>query len=263
MFPQIGGIPSYAVCYNAAIVLHVIVAQGLCRRVGVSRGMAAALSVSYLIAMTAGARVLYDATHGVRFAAWDLFSISYYMRGGLWGGPMIYLALAAAIVWLPSRSRGGALDLVALSLPLPLLVSKVGCFVNGCCYGAATALPWGVTFPANDGGAPIHVAVHPTQLYEVALLACVFVVLIRLSNERWRGMRLAWFLVIYGVGRSAVEFFRGDTPERLPLVGPFTTSQVICLAAAVVAGAVIARRLQRLRTVGHLEQKVDDPPAAA
>ena len=58
-----------------------------------------------------------------------------------------------------------------------MIMAKVACFANGCCYGAVCSLPWAVTFP--EGGtertAPAGLALHPTQLYEILMLAVIAV----------------------------------------------------------------------------------------
>ena len=58
-----------------------------------------------------------------------------------------------------------------------IVILKIGCFLNGCCFGKHTTRPWGMVFPANeklhDFIDPLGIiyqgnhAVHPTQLYEI------------------------------------------------------------------------------------------------
>jgi prolipoprotein diacylglyceryltransferase len=72
---------------------------------------------------------------------------------------------------------------------------------------------------------------HPTQIYEILVVVCVLVVFKKLNYDRWRGTMLLWFLALYGTGRAATEFFRGDFDHHL-FIGPLTLSQLICFAAA-------------------------------
>jgi phosphatidylglycerol:prolipoprotein diacylglycerol transferase len=197
--------------------------------------------------MNTGARILYDILNN-RFDWINYFDPAYYMKPGMWGGPLVYLAIATAGTLLLARDRRSMLDIVVLTLPVPMILAKVACFANGCCYGAVCSLPWAVTFP--EGGtertAPAGVALHPTQLYEILVLAVIMVVLVALGRGRWRGTLLAWFVMLYGIGRSLTEFFRA--PEKLnAVIGPLTLSQAVCLAAALIAGLalIVIRHLER------------------
>ena len=63
----------------------------------------------------------------------------------------------------------------------------------------------------------------------------------RLKSDRWRGTMLLWFLLVYGVGRAATDFLRGDTEGPLYL-GLWSLTQLLCLAAAMVAAALLIAR---------------------
>ncbi|MEW6249487.1 MAG: prolipoprotein diacylglyceryl transferase family protein [Planctomycetota bacterium] len=243
MHPMLGPLRAYPVAYLGGLVLHFIVAYVCARRLGVRRGWWLIVSLSYAVSMTAGARVLYDATHGCAFTLRDLLTAGYYAQGGLWGGPLVHLALITALVLALARPRAPVFDLVALALPLPMLIAKLGCFLNGCCYGAETTLPISLTFPTNPGGAPADVPLHPVQLYETGVLALAFVVLAVLG-PRWSGLRLPWFLLIYGAGRCLLDFVRGDATDRVAC-GPFTASQLLCCSVAAAAAVLLWRKRRR------------------
>jgi phosphatidylglycerol:prolipoprotein diacylglycerol transferase len=189
--------------------------------------------------MNIGARILYDIMNS-RFAWFNYFDPGYYTQPGMWGGPLVYLVIASMGALLLTRDRRSMLDIVVLTLPVPMILSKAACFANGCCHGAICDLPWAVVFP--EGGtertAPAGVPLHPTQLYEILVLVIVAVFLIVLNNNRWRGTLIAWFVMLYGIGRPLTEFFRA--PEQFdPVIGLLTLSQVICFTAALIAGLVL------------------------
>jgi phosphatidylglycerol:prolipoprotein diacylglycerol transferase len=152
----------------------------------------------------------------------------------LWGGLLAYFALAMFVVLLAGARRPAALDLVALTIPIPWIAAKLGCFFNGCCYGRPCSLPWAVTFPPGARTAPPGVPVHPSQLYEVGLMLIILLVFSQLKSDRWQGTKLLWFLAIYGVGRAATDFLRGDTEGPLYL-GVLSLTQVLSLAAGAAA----------------------------
>ena len=152
---------------------------------------------------------------------------------------MAYLALALPAMLILISNKQMALDFVALSLPIPLLLTKVGCLLNGCCYGTASSMPWALTFPEAADTTTPGLPIHPTQAYEILVAAAIIVVFAMLDRERWRGTLLFWFLIMYGLGRAATEVYRADLADRGLIVGPLSLSQLLCLAAAVVSTCVL------------------------
>lgn len=200
-----------------------------------------AAGVCYLLGMTCGAKILYD----LRISQLDfsaLLTAQRWTRGGMWGGLPAYFALAVPLILVLAKDRRAGLDLIAVSIPIPWMLAKLGCFLNGCCYGRPTSLPWAVVFPKGARWAPPGIAIHPTQIYEILIMATILVVFSRLKANHWRGTKLLWFLTIYGFARATTDFLRGDAPERL--VGPLSLTQLICLATAG-SGLLILLRLQR------------------
>jgi phosphatidylglycerol:prolipoprotein diacylglycerol transferase len=233
MCPHIGPIHTYGIFYFTGILLHFLIGRYLAKRFGLRRRVWTTFGVCYLLGMTVGAKLLFDIRVG-QASLPALFSAQHYMRGGLWGGLLAYFALAVPAALLLTRKRREALDLIALTIPIPWIMAKFGCLFNGCCYGKPCSLPWAITFPEGARGAPPGVPLHPTQLYEVLLMVAVLLVFTALRSDRWRGTKLLWFLALYGVGRAATDFLRGDA-DRSSYIGPLAITQLICLAAAVVA----------------------------
>ena len=121
-------------------------------------------------------------------------------------------------------------------------IGRVGCFMAGCCYGMPTALPWGVTFRASEI-APLGVALHPTQLYEMLFNFTIFALLfLRRNRVTFRGEQILSYLFLYGATRSIVEVFRGD-PRGFWLWNTVSTSQLIG-AAMMAAGIILYFRIR-------------------
>jgi phosphatidylglycerol:prolipoprotein diacylglycerol transferase len=152
------------------------------------------------------------------------------------------LAGAAAFGALVLRLRGGEFlryaDAAVPGIALGYAVYRIGCFINGCCFGIPTDLPWGVTFGPGTEAFASQIAqglisseaartlwVHPTQLYHAALGLAAFFIL-----RRHSGLALA--LALYGAGRFVIEFFRADTH---PLVGQLDVNHIACLAMLMAA----------------------------
>jgi phosphatidylglycerol---prolipoprotein diacylglyceryl transferase len=113
-----------------------------------------------------------------------------------------YLAVEAAKWLLDVRVKTG--DTFALPLALALAVGRWGCFFNGCCYGVATTLPWGVDF--GDG-----IPRHPTQIYESLFhLTMAGVLALLLWKGALRCQQLKFYLIAYGVYRFLTEFIRPE-----------------------------------------------------
>ena len=237
MYPRIGPVATYGVLYLLGIIAHFLVSRKIARRLGLRRRVWITVSVCYLVAMTAGAKYLFHAQQ-LEFDPMVIFSARHYIQGGMWGGLLAYFPLAIAATFFLARNKKAGLDLVAVALPIPWAMAKLGCLFNGCCYGKPCSLPWGIVFPEGAGSTPAGVPLHPTQVYEILLMTLIVLVFRLLRGERWRGTMLLWFVGIYGIGRAAIDTFRGDA-DRYIYIGPITLTQLICLAAAVVSIGVL------------------------
>jgi phosphatidylglycerol:prolipoprotein diacylglycerol transferase len=132
----------------------------------------------------------------------------------------------------------------------------VGCFLVQDDYGVPTSLPWGMRFPLGqppttaaslarwgvdvpDGTPPdALLAVHPTQLYEVAALLFIFWLLWRLRrHERAVGWLFGVYLAAIGLERFLVEFVRAKDDR---FVGALTLAQLTSLVLLVVGLGLLA-----------------------
>jgi phosphatidylglycerol:prolipoprotein diacylglycerol transferase len=164
-------------------------------------------------------------------------------RGGLaYYGGFIFAAAFAFYYARKHRLPGWKMaDLASPWIALGLALTRIGCFLNGCCYGKVSHLPWAVRFPP---GSAVHQAqvdagkiaatastlpVHPTQLYLAALNLLTFFVLyfVVRARKRFDGEVFAWLLILKGVFRSVVEIWRDD--ERGVLFGWLSTSQILSI----------------------------------
>lgn len=206
----------------------------------------------------------------------------------LWQGGLVFQGALPAVflyVYLGLKKRGipfmKAPDLVFPYFPLGHAFGRVGCFLNGCCHGVrADGLPWAVSFPRwprdladpQVVGSPPYLAhartypdfsmsqelwshpVHPAQLYSVAGLALISLTLIALK-KKWNpfeGFTLPLYMMMYGAGRTGIEFVRGDgNPMNLGL-GILTNQQVFSLLMAFAGlGLFLWLRQRAERTPGQ------------
>ena len=228
--------------YGLLIAIGFLAASALAAKraaaLGLDPNRIQGVALTALIAGLAGGRLAY-----VLFR-WDLFrdhpvEILRLDHGGL----VFFGGLAAGLlggIWAIRRSGMPVARTVDLLIP-PLVLAhafgRVGCFLNGCCYGKFTALPWGVRFPGEEFRR------HPTQLYETLALLTIFFFLKRLER---RGPLAGTVLLVYGFSyglwRFFVEFLRGDNP---PIALGLTVFQWIGLGVAAVSAALLLARRPR------------------
>jgi phosphatidylglycerol:prolipoprotein diacylglycerol transferase len=132
-------------------------------------------------------------------------------------------------------------DLVMATAPIGLFFGRMGNFINGELYGRPSAVAWAMIFPADPDQLPR----HPSQLYEAAtegllLFGILWFVLGR--NVR-QGTVTGLFLVLYGMMRFGVEYFREPDAHLGFVAGPFTMGQTLC-GAMILLGLFILVRLR-------------------
>jgi phosphatidylglycerol:prolipoprotein diacylglycerol transferase len=201
-----------------------------------------------IVGTIAGARLLYVATYWrEQFAGkpfWEVFKV--------WHGGLVYyggLIGASLAGMLYARGKGLPLwklaDILAPGIALGQVFGRIGCLLNGCCWGRRCDLPWAISFPANNAaGAPTW-PVHPTQIYESLLSLGLCVALIWLQRrKRFDGQIFSFYLIGYALLRSFVELFRGDYPPYQYL-GGWVTPGHLGSALALAAGLVLLWILPR------------------
>lgn len=126
------------------------------------------------------------------------------------------------------------LDLMAPSVALAQAFGRGGCFLAGCCYGRETDSWLGVVF-THSAYAPNGVKLLPTQLFMSAGDFLLMLILLWYSRkERMKGRTTMLYLILYSLGRFALEFLRNDNRGT---VGILSTSQFIGILTAI-AGAI-------------------------
>jgi phosphatidylglycerol:prolipoprotein diacylglycerol transferase len=158
----------------------------------------------------------------------DLLSVYIANPGQLlgFGGLTIWGAILGATlgIWIYSRFTdfkfGYFMDILTPGVLLAQVIGRVGCTINGCCYGKATSLPWGViyTHPESYGlNASLEalskgMGLHPTQPYEIIFLLIVFGVLFSLRRRfQPDGSLFMIYLSCYSAWRLGLGFLRDGT----------------------------------------------------
>ncbi len=175
---------------------------------------------------------------------WDYYSQHMgQIIGG--GGLTAYGAILGATlgIWVYSRfsklNFGYFADLIAPGIILAQAIGRVGCTINGCCYGIETSLPWGVVYTNAECLAPLGVPTHPTTVYEIIYLLIIFGVILTLRGRfKPDGSLFLVYLSLYALWRLSSDFLRVGTPFLLGL----HQAQVISIIVLAIAVAMLAYR---------------------
>jgi len=150
---------------------------------------------------------------------------------------------AALGIWIYSRFTkfqfGYFADVTAPGIILAQAVGRVGCTINGCCYGMPTSLPWGVVYTHPDSLAPLGIAIHPTQPYELIYNLIVFGILFTLRGRlKPDGSLFLIYLSLYSLWRLGLDFLREGTPFLFGL----HQAQVIAIVVLAIAIPILVTR---------------------
>ncbi|MDP2324675.1 MAG: prolipoprotein diacylglyceryl transferase, partial [Gammaproteobacteria bacterium] len=194
-----------------------------------------------------GAKIYWAVQYGPTWVDDEGNGFDWYRVFFIWEGGMVYyggliggfLGGVAYVKYMrvPILPMG---DIGMPFLPLGHSIARLGCYLNGCCWGQVTGGPTGVVFPRRslaykqqltDGlisrGADAPLPVHPTQLYEAFGLFAIFLIMrYAYKHKKFDGSVMLLYPLLYGILRFSVEAFRGDSAR--PLFG-MTASQMIGL----------------------------------
>jgi phosphatidylglycerol---prolipoprotein diacylglyceryl transferase len=164
-------------------------------------------------------------------------------------GMVIGIIVAALIYMLATKMRFATLltfgDAFAVGAPLALGIGRIGCTLNGCCYGMpAPDLPWAVVYTHPNSIAPLGIPMHPTQIYHSLWNLIVFAIVWRLRGKfKPEGTLLFFCFSLYAVGNFGVRFLRAEEPVFWGL----REAQIAELAILAVFLPWLIIRLRRFR----------------
>ncbi len=236
-----------ALAYLAGLQMAVV--RG--RRQGLDATRLMDLGIYLIIAALVGAKLMLVLVDFNYFRTQPRELLSLVRAGGVFYGGL--LAALGATVFLVRRYQlplWTTTDLFAPGIALGHVIGRLGCLLAGCCYGKPTSVPWAITFTdpvaSMNVGTPLGVPLHPTQLYDAGAELVILIYL--LTTERmgrpFPGRTFWQYMVLYGVSRFIIEFYRGD--DRGMLFG-FSTSQIVSMIIVPVAILMLVRLRARAR----------------
>ncbi len=245
-------IRSWGVMFAISCVVGIWFAQRRAKHQGINPNLIMNLALIIIGSALVGSRLFYVAFHWEEFALHPLDIISPYQSTGQWGigglsmvggiafsilTSLFYLHLKGENIWKIT-------DIVAPSFPLGIFFTRIGCFLNGCCFGRPSSSPFAVTFPVQSPAGLIypHRSLHPTQLYSSLYGLGGFFLLLYLERHKSFSGFTTWLMIgFYCVARFLVDFLRYyEESMVLTKIGgvPFSVNQGVCVATILIAGAI-------------------------
>jgi len=234
IFPSGLPVRGYGVMVLAGAAAGVWMATYRAQRAGVERELIWSMAFWLFIGGMIGGRAFYVIEYWQeRFASTSLRETLLRVINFPEGGLVIYGAFfggVVAVLLFIRKQKMPALatfDLIAPSMMIGLALGRIGCFLNGCCYGGPTSLPWAVRFPPGSppyadqvasgmltaANPPASLPVHPTQLYSAITAALIGWLLWSYYPFRRRdGQVVALMLMVYPISRYLEEIIRTDEP---------------------------------------------------
>lgn len=202
------------------------------------------LAILIIVAAFVGGKLLfYLEKPGYYFSSWENMANSF-RTGFVFYGSLLFAI--PTVVWYFKKEKfplWPLLDHIAITGAIIHAFGRMGCFFAGCCYGKETESFLGISFTdASSQAKPLHTDLHPTQLYSVAMILTILVILVMLKRHgRLAGRLIFVYVTLYAAGRSIIEIFRGDLARGFIIEGWLSHSQfisILVIAAAAVAYSV-------------------------
>ena len=255
---------AYQTFFWLAVIAALAVSVLLSRQVGLPLRRVAVVLAAAAVSVPVGARLLNVATKPATYAEQpDLVVTTDLVGFSLMGGVLLAVAVGIVVSRALGLSAWRLADVIAPGLFIGVAVMRVGCYLNGCCFGHESELPWAVSFPYGSPAAEYFLAnpgeeglslfsfasaptVHPTQLYELGgALLCALLALVLLGQRLPAGTAFLASAMAFAVVRLGNDLLRvqSTTDEWPRLTYPVLYAVLIVVMAALL-GRILARQRQ-------------------
>ena len=229
-------VPTFGLMLWLAAVAGAIIMDRSFKRAGVEADAVGMVAIAVLAGIV-GAKLWHviDTPSEFREAGWRVL---WDTAGFAWFGGLVF-GISALLLqgWWVRIGSLRILDLAAPAAAIGYGIGRLGCFLSGDgCYGIATNLPWGMSFPNGIEPTPPGIRVHPTPLYELfAGLAIGWILWLRGGKQRGTGAILGEYLVLTGIARFLVEFIRRN-PK---IIWNLSNAQMASLGSVLIGVGLI------------------------
>jgi len=231
----------YGIMVVLAIIGIVLIASREAKRVGISTEVIYSLAIWAVVSGLVVSRLIHIIDQWDYYMAHPRQIIAF--EGLTIYGAILGVLLAVIIYcWVRKLSFWQLGDIISPGAVVGQAIGRVGCILNGCCYGLPTNLPWSVIYTSPDSYAPLHIAIHPTQIYLFLWNLVVFTILWQLRKRlKPVGSLFLLYLALYALGDFSIRFLR----EGEPFLFGFQQAQIIGLAILVVTVPWLIIRMRR------------------
>ena len=195
------------------------------------------LLIVAMIAGVVGARIFYVVQFW-QFYRDDLWKIFRVDQGGLvfYGGFIVSIVSIGVYCRIRKLDFIRLLDLFTPAIAIAHCCGRIGCFLNGCCYGKPENGWFSVNYPAGSDAALRYPdsGVMPVQLIEAGENIIAFFVFYQIAKRTRRGVAMSLYFISYGVLRFINEFWRGDNPKIFGLLTPAQLIGAILIPSGVL-----------------------------
>lgn len=249
MFPivfRIGPLPirSYGVLIALSFTIGIWLGIRRAAKKGIDAVVFTDLCVTILVASVVGARLAYVLPFWDEYGRHPLEILRVWGGGlTLYGGILGAIIASAVFTRIRKISFWKVSDVCAPLVALGIGITRIGCFLNGCCYGRPTSLWTGIVFPPGCAAGADYpgVAIHPTQLYDSAAGFLICGLLLAVERRlRGDGRLFLLFLALYGANRYFQDFLRTyDTRATVDLGGIIATDPQIFSLLLLAGGTAL------------------------
>lgn len=240
---------SYGVFLGIAFLVGIYYASRRAPRYGVSPDAVVEVSILCIFGAIIGSRLVFVLLNWEMYKD-NLVHIFLVREGGLtfYGGIFGAILLAIPYILHKKYSLPALFDICTPAIALGYSIARIGCFLNGCCYGRISPysfFPLGVKFPALDG------LRYPTQIYSSLYSLIIFYILLKLEKHKiFRGELFLDYLWLYAIARFLIEYLR---EEPFSVFGIFTLAQFACLI--IIPIALILREILKKYAVQRFHNR--------
>ena len=276
---------AYGFMLTIAFIVGTIITVYAAKRERVDSEIILDLIFSIIIGALIGARIMYVVLKLDEFLTYEttmigdqeqlkfllmptLRKIGAIHQGGLsvHGGVIGAMLLSAAYTKIKHLNYWKLADLFAPALALGTAIGRIGCYLNGCCYGVTCKNPdawYAISFPLNSHTGVTPEPRHAAQLYMMALNLIIFFILRGMYKDRkFDGHVFLMWIALYSIARFFQEFFRFEVSSDV-LFGTITVAQLASVILAVVAFVIIAEVKKRIEITKRAQEASETKKAEA
>jgi len=238
-----------------SFLIGIFISAHRAKKAGLNPDTVSDLGLYIIIAAVAGARLYYVFWHFDEFQGNLLSIINPFAGGGVGiSGLVMYGgflgAIAAAVIFLKLKKIPPLpyLDMYAPNVGIGIALTRIGCFLNGCCHGAAVKAHSFLCVHYPNNASPAGYYQHsaeahglmPSQLYEAAGGIAIAVIIYLVAKKKpFAGLQFYLLVLFYSVLRFAIEFTRVYSASKM--IGPLTHNQALCIVLFIIAGGLILK----------------------